>query len=53
MNNPLNTIFKSENKTKLGTLLIKQIGTFSNNKINKIQSRYQTVFSRSIFRKNA
>ena len=51
MNNPLNTILKSDNKTKLKTLLGKQIGTFSNNKINKIQARYQTVFSRimSIF----
>jgi len=50
-NNPLNTILKSENKTKLKTILGKQIGPFSNNKINKIQARYQTVFSRimSIF----
>jgi hypothetical protein len=50
-NNPLNTIFKSKNKNKLKTILGKQIGTFSNNKINKIHARYQTVFSQimSIF----
>ena len=44
-NNPLNTIFKSENKSKLTNLLQKQIELFPNNKINRIQARYQTVFS--------
>lgn len=45
MNNPLNTIFKSENKSKLKTLLETQTRPFQNNKINRIQARYQTVFS--------
>jgi hypothetical protein len=45
MSNPLNTIFKSENKIKLKTLLETQTRPFSNNKINRIQARYQTVFS--------
>jgi len=51
MNNPLNTIFKSENKRKLRTLLETQTRPFQNNKINRIQARYQTVFSQimSIF----
>ena len=46
MNNPLNTIFKSENKIKLKTILEAQTRPFPNNKINRIQVRYQTVFSR-------
>jgi hypothetical protein len=51
-NNPLNTIFT--NKTKLKSLLEKQIGTFPNNKINIIHNRYQEVFSRmmTIFNKS-
>jgi hypothetical protein len=62
MNNPLNTIFKPENKSKLKTLLGTQTQTqtqtqirlFPNNKINRIQVRYQTVFSKimSIFTKS-
>ena len=42
--NPLNTIFKSENKTKLKTLLETQTRPFQTNEINRIQKRYQTVF---------
>jgi len=51
MNNPLNTIFKSESSNKLKTLLETQKVSVSNNKINNIQTRYQTVFSKimSIF----
>ena len=50
-NNPLNTIFKSKNKSKLKTLLETQIRPFQNNEINRIQARYQNVFSQimSIF----
>ena len=51
INNPLNTIFKSKNKSKLKTLLETQIRPFQNNEINRIQARYQNVFSQimSIF----
>ena len=51
INNPLNTIFKSKNKSKLKTLLETQKVSVSNNKINNIQTRYQTIFSKimSIF----
>lgn len=49
--NPLYTIFKPENKSKLKTLLEIQTRPFAKNKINRIQVRYQTVFSQimSIF----
>ena len=46
MNNPLNTIFKPVNRTKFKNILETQTRPFPNNKINRIQVRYQTVFSR-------
>ena len=46
MNNPLNTIFKPVNRTKFKKILETQTRPFPNNKINRIQVRYQTVFSR-------
>jgi hypothetical protein len=48
MNNSLNTIFKSENKSKLKKLLETQTRPFQNNIINRIQARYQNVFSQII-----
>ena len=46
MNNPLNTIFKPVNRTKFKNILETQTRPFPNNKINRIQARYKTVFSR-------
>jgi hypothetical protein len=46
MNNPLNTIFKPVNRTKFKNILETQTRPFPNNKINRIQARYQTVFSK-------
>ena len=46
MNNPLNTIFTPVNRTKFKKILETQTRPFPNNKINRIQARYQTVFSR-------
>ena len=54
MSNPLNTIFKPVNRNTFKTLLETQTRPFPNNKINRIQARYNTVFSKimDIFNKS-
>ena len=47
-NNPLNTILKPVNRIKFKNRLKTQTRPFQNNEINRIQARYQNVFSQII-----